>query len=106
MPSSTATWISRPWIYCSMTVRPPSLALSSRACFSSALFLAMYTPMEEPLEMGFTTTGGLIRPISSSMMSSVTVTVSHWGVFTFPATSCLVRSLSIARAEPRQPEPV
>ena len=29
--SSTATWISLPWIYSSSTVRPPSFRLSSRA---------------------------------------------------------------------------
>ena len=79
---STATWISLPLMYSSRTVRPPSLTLSSSACLSSSLLAAIYTPIEEPLAMGFTTTGSLVRSISSSMFSSVTVTVSHLGVFT------------------------
>ena len=101
LPSSTATWISRPWIYCSSTVRPPRRMLSVRAWRSSWRVLAMNTPMEEPLAMGFTTTGSWVSAVRASTFSSVTVTVCHLGVVTLPATSCLVMSLSMAMAEPR-----
>ena len=66
----------------------------------------MYTPMDEPLSRGLTTTGSAVRASSSSLLDRVTVTVSHRGVVTRWDTSRLVRSLSIAMAEPRQPEPV
>ena len=56
--------------------------------------------------MGFTTTGSCVRWASSSKFSGVMVTVSHRGVVTLSATRRLVRSLSMAMAEPRQPEPV
>ena len=80
--SSTATWISLPWIYSSSTVRPPSFRLSSRARRSSCPFRAMKTPMEEPLSTGLTTTGRRVCRASSSRFSSVTVTERQAGVVT------------------------
>ena len=106
LPSSTATWISRPLMYCSRTVRPPRAMLSSRPRRRAARSWAMVTPMEEPLAMGLTTAGRGVFSTSPSRLSAVTVTVSHRGVVTRPDTRRLVMSLSMAMAEARQPAPV
>ena len=105
-PLSTATWISRPLMYCSRTVRPPRRTLSSRPRRSSSRVWAMVTPMEEPLAMGFTTAGRAVSSVRASRFSAVTVTVCQLGVRTWPATRRLVISLSMAMAELRQLEPV
>ena len=66
----------------------------------------MYTPMEDPLAMGLTTTGSWVSRTRPARFSSVTATVCQRGVTTNCSTRRLVISLSIAMAELRQLEPV
>ena len=96
-PSNRAIWISRPWMYSSITQVPPNATPASSAARSSWRVWAMETPMEEPLALGFTTQGSMSCSVRAGISSAVYVTACQAGVTTpRGATSFLVRSLFIA----------
>ena len=71
LSSRMPTWISRPLMYSSSTVRPPRASPSVRDRRSSSAVWAMDTPMEEPLATGLTTRGKRAVSTSRSMSAAV-----------------------------------
>ena len=107
LPAKMPTWISRPLMYCSSTHWPPNSRPFTRAAYSSFFVWAMETPMEDPLATGFTTQGTGVVLVRLSMSFIVYSARRHLGVATSSsAMSRLVKSLSMAMAEPKYPAPV